>query len=170
MTSITHLTTEASPRSVPGDALKAPRMFALVVVLELRKHLAETLQPLLREDVRRCVSLHNLFCALFYAIDIGCCTVAVLPICTTHVAEFGATETSNKWLVDGFGDSFLIRTSCGYNHFEAARVGCKPGRFATLNSAPAPVSHGWKGRLDSRSLHDIRWNKVSKSQSHMPNM
>jgi len=104
VSNIAHLALEAPPRPVPVDALKTPRMFTLVVVLELRKYLADALQPLLRENVRWCVSLHNFFCALLDAVDIGCCTVAVLPIRTTYVAKFGATETPSKRSVEDCGE------------------------------------------------------------------
>lgn len=94
MTGIAHLAPEASTRFVPVDALKAPRMLALVVFLQFRENLAEALQPLLGEYVCWHISLHNFFCAFFDAIDIGWRAITVFPIHTTYVAELRATDAS----------------------------------------------------------------------------
>jgi hypothetical protein len=65
---VAHFTPKAPSRLTPVNALKSSRMFTLVIVLQLGEYLVETFEPLLKRDIRRCVPLHNLFCALFDAI------------------------------------------------------------------------------------------------------
>jgi hypothetical protein len=92
----THLASEAPPRRAIGDALKAPRVLALVVLLELVADLTDSSNPLARQYIRSRISVHDLFGSLFDTVDVGGLACAFLPTYTTNVAEFclaGASAT-----------------------------------------------------------------------------
>jgi hypothetical protein len=91
---VAHFTPKAPSRLAPVYALEAPRMLALVVVLQFGEYLVDSRKSLMRKDVWWCIPRHDLFCALFDAVDVGRCTVAVLPIDAADVAKFCTTETS----------------------------------------------------------------------------
>jgi hypothetical protein len=92
---IAHLAPEAPARRTPIDALEATRVLTFVIILQLREDLVEPRKPLVRKDVRRCVSIHDLVGSLFDAIDVCWSACAVLPLHTTYVAELCATYATS---------------------------------------------------------------------------
>jgi hypothetical protein len=94
MPCVTHLAPEASSRLPKVDTLEAARVFAFVVISKLGEDLVDSFAPLVREEIGRRISLHNLFGALFNAVDVCGRAGAGLPRGTADVAEFGAARAA----------------------------------------------------------------------------
>jgi hypothetical protein len=90
---LAHFTLKAPPRPVRKDALKTTGVLALVVVLEVSEDLVDACASLVGEHVCRCVSVDDFLRALFDAVDVGGCTVAIFPVYAADVAEFCFADT-----------------------------------------------------------------------------
>jgi hypothetical protein len=99
MACVAHLASEAPSRRAMKDALKASRMLAFMILLQLGEDPVNTNTPLIRKYVRTSISVHNLLGTLFDAIGICHNTFAFLPAHTTHVAElsFAWTSATNEY-------------------------------------------------------------------------
>jgi hypothetical protein len=93
---ITDLTTKTPPRRAIGDALKASRMLALVVLLEFVTDHADSPNPLTGKHVQTSISVHDLLGSLFHTVDVGGFASAFLPAHTANVAELGFTFASDQ--------------------------------------------------------------------------
>jgi hypothetical protein len=92
MTCVAHLAPETASGRTSNYALETARMLALVIVLQFGEDLVESFASLLREDIRWCISCHNLFRSLFDSVDVSCLATAILPFDTADIAELCATN------------------------------------------------------------------------------
>jgi len=95
MACVTHLASKTFPRCAMKDALKASRMLAFVIVLQLGEDPVNTLTPHIRKYVWFSVSLYDLFCTLYDAIRVCCTATAFLPACATLVTELSLAVASS---------------------------------------------------------------------------
>jgi hypothetical protein len=141
MACVAHLASEAPPRRAMKDALKASRMLAFMIVLQLGEDPVNTNTPLTRKYVRTSVSFHNLLGTLFDAIRICSNAFAFLPAHTTHVAElsFAWTSATNEHrllLKDDRNLRDVITTASQLDHTGASITGLPSHLVCQLPSLP----------------------------------
>jgi hypothetical protein len=93
---ITHFARKSPHGTGSVDALEPTGMLALVVILQVGKHFIKQCAPLVRKQVRWCVSVDNLVHALYVTINVKCLTNTGLPFQTADKTKFSATATSSK--------------------------------------------------------------------------